>query len=44
MHQFMMVMCEDASFLAITWDGTMYRVRDLLVSMSQYCDMEESQR
>ena len=44
MHQFAMAMCEDAGFLAITWDSIVYRVRNLLVSVSEYCDKEESQR
>ena len=43
-HQFVMAMCEDAGFLAITWDSIVYRVRNLLVSVSEYCNKEESQR
>ena len=43
-HQFAMTMCEDAGFLAITWDSIVYRVRNLLVSVSEYCDKKESQR
>ena len=44
MHQFMTAMCEDAGFLAITWDSIMYRVRNQLVSASEYCNKKESQR
>ena len=38
LHQFATAMCNDAGFLAITWDGIMYRVRNLLASMSEYCN------